>query len=109
MTGPTTQAGKELAAFLRGLLPETRQFVGQIARIEQEAAEQEAEKCDETVQALQDCGRDLFAVEALADQLAKALRRYIVLWHGCDRHGGEWNECEYCDRAALAAHEEARK
>jgi hypothetical protein len=37
MSEPTTFTGKGLAAFLQGLLPETRQFDGQIAAIEHEA------------------------------------------------------------------------
>lgn len=39
MTDVTTVTGRGLAAFLRGLLPETRQFDAQIADIEVEAVD----------------------------------------------------------------------
>jgi len=70
MNEPSTPTGKRLAEGRDDRNP----FVARLIAIENEAAEMEAAKCDETVQALQDCGRDLVgaldALEDMANQFA---------------------------------------
>ena len=69
MTGPTTTTGKMLAAFLRGLLPETRQFDAQIADIENQAR---ADAADAAAADRQEVARLREALEAVTRRLPRS-------------------------------------
>ena len=103
MNEPSTPTGKRLAEGRDDRNP----FVARLIAIENEAAEMEAAKCDETVQALQDCGRDLVAAEDLADQLAEVLRDVLKMRYG-EVLGDPVGTLKRVD-AVLAAYDEARK
>jgi hypothetical protein len=66
---------------------------------------------EDTVQALQDCGRDLVAAQADADRLAKALRAGQIwgegdkCWCPFDTIGTHEEQCDQA-RDALRQHEE---
>jgi hypothetical protein len=123
MTEPRTPSGVGLAAFLRGLLPETKQFDKQICDIEDQAARRAAkfastltddhEQCDTQRHAAEktaswnaDYADRLILQSQAAEADAAALRVMVSRLRSYLRGGESLNATDEQDiDAALAAHD----